>query len=540
MKAHDLTLDETVEFGDGAINLHGRRLVLQSANAMAQTRKDLIAMVGMQQARRILTRFGYFWGNADGAAMKRIFTWDSLGEWLLAGPRMLELQGLTRTQVKALEADAGAGRFRMQVVWRHSGEAEQHAIEFGIAAQPICWMLVGYMSGYASFCMGRNIYFIEERCAGKGDRVCTAEGRDEAAWDDVLRPHLHYFEAEDIQGKVKALTVELRRKTRELAAQRRKLTQLEGATVPEFVEVRSERFARVLDVAVRAARFDSSVVITGETGVGKEVLARHMHRISPRAAGPFVAVNCGALPETLLESELFGHKAGAFTGAVRDRTGLFEEAQKGTVFLDEIGEISPAMQRKLLRVIQEREIMRLGESRTRPVDVRIIAATNIDLVQAVKQGTFREDLYYRLGVIEIRVPPLRERPEDILPLARYFVRTLAARPGMHNLRMDATCVDYLHGYRWPGNIRELQNVIERAAVLCKDRVIRPEDLASHIVHAPPGAVRGEGATLKELEEDHIRAALERTGGNRSKAAKLLGIGTATLWRKLRRMGLAEK
>ncbi len=536
MKADDLTLAETVEFADGAINLHGRRLVLQSIHARAQSRKDLIGMVGLHQARRIQTRFGYFWGNADAAAMKRVFTWDSLEDLLRAGPRMLELQGVVKTQLKTLSVDAG--NFHMQLVWRHSGEAEEHRIEFGQATYPVCWMLVGYMSGYASFCTGRNIYFIEESCTGKGDRICTAEGKDEAAWGQALRTHLSYFEAEDIQGKVRTLTVELRRKTRELEAQRKKLTQLADAAAPPFVEVRSECFARVLDVAVRAARFDSSVVITGETGVGKEVLARHIHRLSPRASGPFVAVNCGALPETLLESELFGHKAGAFTGAIRDRTGLFEEAQKGTVFLDEVGEISPAMQRKLLRVIQEREIMRLGESRTRSVDVRIIAATNIDLVAAVKQGTFREDLYYRLGVIEIHVPPLRERPEDILPLVRHFVRMLAERPGMHKLRMEGTCVDYLHAYAWPGNIRELQNSIERAAVLCKDRVIRPEDLPSHIVHAPRRDAPGggaAGASLKSMEEEHIRAVLERTNGNRSKAAKLLGISTATLWRRLRRM-----
>ncbi len=536
MKADDLKLDELVEFTDGVLSLHGRRLVLHSIHAMAQFRKDLVEMVGLDQTRRILTRFGYFWGNADAAAMKRIFEWDSLEEWLLAGARMHSLQGVTKSVVKSLEVDQSAGRLRMELTWRQSGEVEEHLIEFGRADAPICWMLVGYASGYASFCLGKDVYFLEYKCRGKGDRICSAVGQDAGSWGEELKPHLPYFRADDIQGKVQALTVELRNRTRELARQRQKLSVLEQRVRPLYVEVRSESFRRVLELANRVAPFDSSVLITGETGVGKEVLARYIHKLSERSEGPIVAVNCGALPETLLESELFGHKAGAFTGATHDRVGLFEQAQKGTIFLDEIGDVSPAMQLKLLRVLQEFEIMRVGESKPRKVDVRVIAATNRDLARQASQGRFREDLYYRLGVIEIEVPPLRDRVEDILPLARHFVSQLSRKLKLPDLRLDATCLDYLQAYDWPGNVRELENAIERAAVLCKDAAIRPEDLSTHIVHARTRRPRDADPltrSLAQVEREHIEDVLQLTGGNRTRAAEILGISPTTLWRRLK-------
>jgi len=246
--------------------------------------------------------------------------------------------------------------------------------------------------------------------------------------------------------------------------------------------------------------------------------------------------NCGALPETLLESELFGHKAGSFTGAISDRIGVFEEAHKGTIFLDEIGDVSSSVQVKLLRVLQEREIMRVGESKPRKIDVRVMAATNQDLSKAMREGRFRDDLYYRLSVIEVLVPPLRERKEDILPLARYFVERLSKRLKIRNLRMDATCIDYLLAYSWPGNVRELDNVLERAAVLSKDGVILPEFLPPTVVHLKSGVSSNSEVvrrSLSEVEQDHIQAVLELTNDNRSRAAKILGISSTTLWRKLK-------
>jgi two-component system, NtrC family, response regulator HydG len=542
MRAADLALAELVEFSEGRIGLKGRRLVLHDLNAFAQLRKDLIDMMGLAQARRTLTRFGYFWGQADAAAMKRVFEWDSLREWLLAGPRLHTLQGVVRTVVKELELGAPGAPFRMELVWHDSGEAEEHLAEFGRADHPVCWMLAGYASGYTSFCLGREIYFIEERCRAAGARTCAAVGRDRESWGAELAPFLPYFQRDDVHGKIQRLTRELKEKTRELERQGRQLRALEPAARGGPVEVHSEPFRRVLELAARVAAFDSSVLITGETGTGKEVLARYIHGLSPRSAGPFVAVNCGALPETLLEAELFGHKAGAFTGAVQDRVGLFEQAGGGTVFLDEIGDVSAAMQVKLLRVLQEREVMRVGESRTRKVDVRVMAATNRDLAALIKAGSFREDLFYRLGVIEIVVPPLRERREDILPLARHFVERMARKLKKPGLRLDATCVDRLMAHPWPGNVRELENVIERLALLAEGDRLLPEHLPRVVSGAKSAAAAGAGAgsgsgaearTLEELEMEHIRAVLEQTKGHRAKAAKILGVSPATLWRKLK-------
>jgi transcriptional regulator with PAS, ATPase and Fis domain len=363
--------------------------------------------------------------------------------------------------------------------------------------------------------------------------VCTAIGKDLDSWKGELTPHQAYFSADDIKGKIRGLSEELRRVSRELAANERQLSTL---TKPPLVEARSPAFTRVLELATRIAPFDSSVLITGESGVGKEVVARLVHARSLRTKGPFLAINCGALPETLLDSELFGHKAGAFTGAIADRAGLFEEAAGGTIFLDEIGEISQAMQVKLLRVLQEREIRRVGGSRTRSINVRVLAATNRDLVADMRSGRFREDLYYRLRVVEIVVPPLRERPEDILPLARFFTERLRTKLKIPNLRLDAPCIDFLCAYAWPGNVRELENAIERAAILSHDGNMTPELLPSGIVHgqkSTPTKPGAKAATLAELEAQHVEAVLGQTNGNRKQAAAILGISTATLWRKLK-------
>ena len=537
MKAEELALAELVGLSEGRFDLHGRRLVLHSSDALAQLRKDLVAMVGPEQTRRLLTRLGNFWGRADAAAMKRIFHWDSLEDWIKAGPRMHTLQGVVRVIVKSLEVRPAAGRFHMEVTWHDSVEADEHRMALGPAAEPVCWMMVGYASGYASFCTGLEVFFVEGKCRGKGDRICAAVGQDRQSWGKSIEPYVSYFHADDIQGHVLRLTRELKEKMKEIARQRRRIASLEKAVAVTQVEVHSPAYRQVLEFATRVAHYDSSVIITGESGAGKEVLARHIHQTSPRSGGPFLAVNCGALPETLLESELFGHKAGAFTGAAHDRLGLFEESSGGTVFLDEIGDVSPAMQNKLLRVLQEREIVRIGENRPRKVDIRVIAATNKDLKKAVQHGRFREDLYYRLGVIEIEVPPLRERREDIVSLARHLVSKTATRLGMGPLRLDSTTLDCLSSYSWPGNVRELENALERAAVLSKDGVIRPEDLPAGIVRsaaAPPPDQATTDQSLEEVEQRHIQAVLASVAGNRSRAAKILGISQPTLWRRLKK------
>lgn len=537
MKADDLKLNELVDFSEGWMGLHGRRLVLHDIHAFAQFRKDLVDMVGADSARRMFTRFGYFWGQADAAAMKRIFEWDSLEEWIKTGPRLHTLQGVAKTIVKTLEIDRAAKRFLMEVVWHDSAEAEEHMIEIGKSSAPACWMLVGYASGYASFCLDAEVFFVERQCMAAGRRSCMAVGKDRASWGPEIEPYLDFFQAENIRGKVMRLTRELREKTAEVARQSDKIRKLgRDAAPPLFIEAHSEAFRKVLTVSHQIATFDTSVLITGETGTGKEVLARYIHAQSARAKHAFVGVNCGALPETLLESELFGHKAGSFTGATDNRIGLFEEADRGTIFLDEIGDISQGMQLKILRVLQEREVRRVGESGSRKIDVRVMAATNRGLAKAIAEGKFREDLFYRLRVVEIVIPPLRERREDIVPLARFLVGRIAGKLKLPGLRLDAQCLDILLRYAWPGNVRELENAIEHAAVFSRDRLILPEFLPSHIVHPVAAALSNPGPgprLLVDAERAHIRQVLEYAGNNRAKAARMLGISPTTLWRRMK-------
>ncbi len=535
MKAEDLKLEELVTFDNGALSFRGRRVVLHDAHAVAQLRKDLIEMVGLAPTRKILTRFGFAWGQADAGAMKRVFRWQSTEELLRAGPVLHALQGVTRAVVRSLVLE-GNSSFYMEIDWYHSGEAEEHAQMLGRADQPVCWILCGYASGYSSFCLDREIFFVEQDCAAQGDQVCRAVGRDRESWGSDIDDALQFFETEDIQAKITNLTERLRQKTREVERQQKRFQEFGTLIPPGLAEVRSASFRKILDLASRVARFDSSVLISGESGVGKEVLARYIHDNSPRSAGEFVAINCGALPESLLESELFGHKSGSFTGANRDRKGLFEQANGGTIFLDEIGEISPALQVNLLRVLQEREIRRIGENVQRRIDVRVLAASNRDLEDEIKDGRFRDDLYYRLRVVEIRIPPLRERPEDILPIARFIVKKLSAKLSLPSLRFDADCIEHLQRYSWPGNIRELENALERAAVLSEDGRISRAGLPPCVFTGViPGQTPsyGPALSLKEVEAAHIQKVLRHTNGSRSKAAEILGISVTTLWRRLK-------
>jgi two-component system NtrC family response regulator len=322
--------------------------------------------------------------------------------------------------------------------------------------------------------------------------------------------------------------------------------QLESSRGFRRVVGESKSWREVLTQATKVAPTETTVLLTGQSGTGKEVVARFIHRGSSRAKGPFVAINCAALPETLLESELFGHEKGAFTGATSSRAGSVEQAAGGVLFLDEVGEMSRSVQAKLLRVLQEREFQRLGATKTMRADVRVIAATNRDLSTAIGRGEFREDLYYRLHVFEIRLPPLSERRDDVLPLAESFLEELAHVVGRPAAGISRDAREVLLAYSWPGNVRELRNVLERATILCDGGLITSEHLprelgaAAKSVHASRADVADEGPSTFDLdtaERDLIVKALEASGNNRSQAARLLGLARAQLYHRLRKHGL---
>ncbi|MFQ5588244.1 MAG: sigma-54 interaction domain-containing protein [Nitrospiria bacterium] len=300
---------------------------------------------------------------------------------------------------------------------------------------------------------------------------------------------------------------------------------------------KSRPMKRLFRTIKNTALFDSTVLLVGETGTGKELVARAIHLESDRAKEKMVRVNCAALSENLLESELFGHVKGAFSGALRDRVGRFEEGHRGTVFLDEIGELSPKMQVKLLRVLQEREIERVGENRPRKVDFRLIAATHKDLQEEIRQGRFREDLYYRINVVPIRVPPLRERKADIPHLVHAFLKSWRGVKQKRIIGISDPAAGRLMDYDWPGNVRELENIIEQACIRCADETISPDDLPPFLID-PPKQVENKTRRRKKVTREMILKALKDHGGNQTEAASVLGLHRITLWRKLRRLNIA--
>ncbi len=301
---------------------------------------------------------------------------------------------------------------------------------------------------------------------------------------------------------------------------------------------KSKRFLEVLKLAEHVAPTESTVLIQGESGTGKEVIARYIHNLSNRADGPFLSINCGALPENLLESELFGHVKGSFTGAVRDKQGLFAAARGGSFFLDEVGEMPPSLQVKLLRVLQEREAIPVGATEPIPVDVRIIAATNRDLEEEIRRGNFRSDLFYRLNVIALHLPPLRERRDDLLLLIEAILQSLATEHGIEPKALSAEALDAVMVYEWPGNVRELENALEHAVVLSRGNIIDANALPERITKRRKEPLVAERSyrnpTLEVIERAYIMWVLQAEGGNKTRAAEVLGIDPSTLYRKLSR------
>ncbi len=543
MRAEDLKHDVLLglDSSSGVLRFAGQRAILIDVVALGLLRKYLVENFGLLATRTVLTQFGFAHGWRTADAMKSEFAWNSEDDWSAAGTHLHVLEGLFRVELGSKGPLSKSG-----LTFGSSYEAEQHLLHLGPADSPCCWTICGLISGYLSRTTGREIYVLEDRCVASGHAACHLYGRTREEWGASKADELGYFDpkrlAECLDISLKRVIQTLKAAETELREHERKLAQL----IPEYKDThglvaRSREMQGLLDLARRVGKVDVTVLIAGESGVGKERVARFLHDESSRASGPFVAINCGAIPETLLESELFGHVRGSFTGAAHDRTGLFEAAHSGTLLLDEIGDISPTMQVKLLRVLQEREVRRVGENRNRAVDVRIIAATNRDLSASVASGDFRQDLYYRLRVVELRVPALRDRQADIVALAHILLEAAAKRMGRSLSTFSQKCADRLVAYAWPGNVRELENAMERAAALATGSRVELDDLPEEIrklgqfVPLDLGAVRPLDAVLR----DYIVAVLERSEGNQTRAASALGIGTATLHRKLKSYGMTS-
>jgi DNA-binding NtrC family response regulator len=549
----DLHLAELLDFrpDQGIIRLHEQRVVILSAAAMGLLRKELVDTLGADTARRLLLRFGYADGYHDAVNLRERSRWATPLDGLRAGATLHTLEGIVRADVRSIDHDAETGRFEEEVAWHDSYEGEQHLHHYGRATAPVCWSLVGYSSGFASACMGQEIYFRELTCLGAGAADCTAVGRDAASWGADIDAIRADFQAADVGQEVERLRdavgrrlKELDRRERLLERRERELNRLRDR-VKRHAEARqfiagSPAMHDVLELAARVAPLDTTVLVYGESGTGKEFIVRMIHDQSPRAAAPFVSINCAALTETLLESELFGHVRGAFTGAVRDKAGLFEVAGSGTIFLDEIGEVAPTIQAKLLRALQEREIRRVGGERTIRINARVVAATNRDLRAAVEAGTFREDLYFRLGAFVITVPPLRDRREDIPPLVHHFLVGAASRMKKDVRAVSADAMSALMNYHWPGNVRELQHAIERAVILANRPSISVRDLPPEVMQKRRPRPGDDTLDLSAQERLSIERALERFDGNRRRAAGALKISTVTLWRKMKQYGLTTK
>jgi two-component system NtrC family response regulator len=436
------------------------------------------------------------------------------------------------------EALAGALRAGGRRVRAFGGTAE--ALE-AIGTEPVDAVVTDYsMPGGDGLTFLRSI---RARSPATEVVVATAYGTIDLAVEAMKAGAFHFLTKPVDLDALEAVLARIEDRQR-LAREVRELRERLHERFRDSAVVGSgARIQEVLSLVHRVAPSQATVLLAGESGTGKELVANLLHALSPRAKGPFVAVNCAALPEGLLESELFGHARGSFTGAVADRRGKFEEASGGTLLLDETGEMGAAVQARLLRVLQAREVVRVGENTPRAVDVRVVAATNKDLAAEVAAKRFREDLYYRLNVVTVTLPPLRDRPEDVPELVEHFVRKYAAREGRPVKGVTREALDALLKYHWPGNVRELENCVERAVIMARGENVARADLPAHLFAPaePPGASSPEGRTLpeavEELERRMVRAALARHGGVVTRAAKELGVSERVLRYKLESLGI---
>jgi DNA-binding NtrC family response regulator/predicted hydrocarbon binding protein len=558
---------------DGRIWLDDQRMLLIHARSLGQMRRDMIETLGNDTARGLLTRMGYNAGVADARMARRVRSENSVRDMFVVGPQLHCLEGIGLSELIKLEFDVEKGTHYGEFLWTSPVEDEEQLRHYPIGNEPACWMQIGYASGFTTEFMGRPVLYREVECQSMGHRACRIIGKVVEEWGEEATRDLSFMGPGFLDGRGSV----------------QPLVQGSGTLLaPETFEATapvglSPSFNSVLHMVRRVAPTLATVLFLGESGVGKEVFARTLHRMSDRATRPFVALNCAALPENLVESELFGVERGAYTGAMQNRMGRFERADGGTLFLDEVGTLSASAQGKLLRVLQEGELERLGDSQTRRVDVRVIAATNVDLRDEVREGRFREDLFFRLNVFPIIIPPLRERREDIALLATHFLGKFNRKYGRRLEGFTRRAVGAMLNYDWPGNVREMENVIERGVILTADgqsidapqlftggermgEMVFALDEGGKLVRAraldtqaPPPSCAAEAAELTrrietlfdetneaaapidldDLETQLLKRAYARAGGNLSAAARLLGITRPQMVYRLKTRGIVE-
>lgn len=537
----------------GKIWLGEQRSILMTLPALAGFRREVLHSLGLERTKGFFMRLGYQNGLKDGEMARHLRPNANAVDSFLAGPQLHMLRGMVQVEPLQLEIDPEKGHFYMDLYWLNSFEVDICLSEFGVIDDPACWILIGYACGYSSSALQKEIIFKEVECRGCGDEHCRAIGKPAHEWEDH-EEFKKYFVADP-------LIEELYELQSQISALRRNISSSEIVTNSVG---RSKAFQQVCEMANKASHSNVSVLLYGETGVGKEVMAQGLHQHSERANEPFIAVNCAAIPPDLIEAELFGVEKGAFTGATQSRMGRFERAHKGTVFLDEVVELTPRAQASLLRVLQEGEFERVGDNRTRTVDVRVLAATNEDLEQAVKEGRFRADLFYRLNVFPVTIPPLRERREDIPLLVEHFLEKYHARYHKKTLGLSNKAMEAVMAYHWPGNIRELGNIIERGVILTDtndtigvDSLIIGIDESNQNVNSLSStgalvaekdieqqsvqhqdwsdALLAQGIGLEQAEKILIEKAMTKAKGNVSKAARMLNMTRPALAYRLSKL-----
>lgn len=539
----------------GKIWLDEQRGILQTLPALATLWHELVRTMGINRARKVFLRSGYKNGQLDAELARKSRPNATITDQLLAGPQMHMLRGMAEVELVILEIDLASGHFLMENIWLNSYEVDIALSEMSTFDLPVCWGLLGYASGFSTAIIGIDILFREVSCRGKGDHECRVVGKPLSEWDDPTD-----YEVFSGSDSLIDILYDLQSKTPSDP-----MNQLEHKIFSKLVG-QSRRFKDMCALANKVATSQASVLLTGETGVGKELIARAIHDHSERSKQPFVAINCASIPQDLIEAELFGVEKGAYTGATQSRQGRFERANKGTIFLDEVVELSARAQATLLRVLQERELERVGGTRVLNINVRVIAATNEDLETAVKQGKFRADLFYRLNVFPLNVPPLRDRRDDIPLLAEFFIDKYESLYSTQTLGLSDKAMNQLLKYQWPGNVRELENVIERSIILTENHqrisanslFLDIKEIAPHAgidaaidgltPNSPDvsptsasllakwvGTVFDQAITMDSVESLLVQRAMELSEGNVSRAARLLGMSRPAFAYRLKKL-----